>query len=197
MKRDFQIMTSLQRLTDVYSQNFESELDDLTTKLMFSENEAGTDATTAADAQSSQNKDKKIDELQQRWERQNQLKDATKAMVSKHICLQGVWNEWYGLDSFTDSIKGREKQFGKYWWKGIVSDHLFSRTKRRISGIHRYADEHQMNEFEAIANLEDLFNECKSSVYNVLKQMKTKGLVGTKAPRGKSKAYIAKQCLNV
>ena len=78
-----------------------------------------------------------------------------------------MWNEWYGLDSFHDTyggIEGREKEFGTAWRKGVVSNHHFSRTKRCIVGIHKFAKENKMHEFEAIAVLEDSFSESKSSI---------------------------------
>ena len=108
----------------------------------------------------------------------------------KHKCLQDVWDKWYGLDSFHDiyrGIGGREKQFGTYWRKGVVSNHHFSRTKRCINGITQFAKKNKMKESEAIAILEDSFKESKSSVYNLLKKLMSSGHVKTKASRGKKK----------
>ena len=203
LKAAHKLSLTLQKLSDSYSDSFEAQLNDFTTKM-------GTDTTTTTDTDITTTNltvnDTETDNEQDRSnttsifleeenqernkeQREREIRQATTTMCSKHRCLQDVWNEWYGLDSFYDiygGIKGREKTFGTAWRKGVVTNHHFSRTKRSIGGIRQFCRDNKLDPKEAIALLEDTFIESKFSIYNFLMKLQSKGLVKTKRSRGKN-----------
>jgi len=217
LKSAYQLSLSLQKLSESYTSSFESDLNKFT-NLMAStlDNEEtggsssinvndGTNLNVNATTTSTINNHSlyvdsnnptnsttsRLDSNDNEEEkREQEIARATKTLCSRHKCLQDVYNEWYGLDSFYDiygGIDGREKRFGTSWRKHTVSSHLFSRTKRCIIGINQFARENNMTPMESVATLEETFAECNFSIYNLVQKLKTRGLVMTKASRGKTK----------
>ena len=211
LKSAYQLSVSLQKLSESYSTSFESDLNKFTDMMTstFDETENSinvNDSTTnlnvnatstvnnsyVVDSNNNSNSStsRRLVEDNDKEKREREAQKASKTMCCRHKSLQDVYNEWYGLDSFYDvygGIDGREKQFGTSWRKNTVSNHHFSRTKRCIIGITQFASENKMSHLEAVATLEESFKGCKCSVYNFVQQLKSTGLISTKASRGKSK----------
>ena len=101
-------------------------------------------------------------------------------MRAKHKSLQELWNEWYGLEEYFDEhggINGREAKYGSKWRKGLINSQQFSRTQRIIKGIRNYSISKQVGDNEAIALLEDAFQDCKCSAYNFVRHLQQEGFI--------------------
>jgi Centromere DNA-binding protein complex CBF3 subunit, domain 2/Transcriptional activator of glycolytic enzymes len=112
------------------------------------------------------------------------------SMMPKHQSLSDLWDEWYGLGKFTNSLGGfdeRERKFGTKWRKKnkAIDAIQFSRTKRIIEAIKRHSEASVVSTAETIAQLEEAFLECKSSVGLFVDLLQQRGMLKKMAPRGK------------
>ena len=110
-------------------------------------------------------------------------------LTPRHKLLADMWDEWFGFNRFNDGfggVHGRDKKYKAKWRKHIDSQH-HSRTKRCILGTQECAREHQMNEQEALAELQSMCEEEKNSVANLVQRFQHDGLLSKKSSRGKSK----------
>ncbi len=138
LKSAYQLSLSLQKLSESYTSSFESDLNKFTNIMISTlddEQTGGTsinvndttnlniNATTTSTAKNhsvyvdsnslTNSSTSRLDSNQNQEEkREQEIVKAMTTMCSRHKCLQDVYNEWYGLDSFYDvygGIDGREK----------------------------------------------------------------------------------------
>jgi hypothetical protein len=104
----------------------------------------------------------------------------------KHHCLLSIWNEWYGLDHFSDDfggIDGGNKQHGSTWRKHLNAS-AYSRSSQLIKGIYAFALEHHLRPEEVIAKWEPLFVSSKLSTYNMVRELQVLGNIKKLKARG-------------
>jgi hypothetical protein len=95
----------------------------------------------------------------------------------KHPCLFSMWNEWYGLDHFSDGfggIDGHNKQHGSTWRKHLNVS-AYSRSSQLIKGINAFALEHHLRPEAVISKWEPLFVSSKLSTYNMVRELQILG----------------------
>jgi hypothetical protein len=104
----------------------------------------------------------------------------------KHPCLLSMWNEWYGLDHFSDvfgGIDGRNKQHGSTWRKHLNAS-AYSRLSQLNKGINAFALEHHLRPEAVIAEWEPLFISSKLSTYNMVRELQVLGHIKKLKARG-------------
>lgn len=120
-----------------------------------------------------------------------------KRMQLKHPSLEGVFNEWNGLEEFEDAcggIKGREEAHGSKWRnQGTVNPQHFSRTKRVILGAEACAHWESVHVSEAVAMPEADFAQCKHSVANFCRPLICNGLIEERPKRAKKSKSVQEQ----
>jgi Transcriptional activator of glycolytic enzymes len=127
-------------------------------------------------------------------EKGNQVDDEPyrKPMVPKHTTLIALWNEWNGLEEYSNvfgGVAGREKTFGPKWRnRGMVNMQHFSRTKRIVEAIRERSTSKQISPLEVVAEWEHHFQTISNcSVSNFVKALKQLGCIKERAPRFKKK----------
>lgn len=121
---------------------------------------------------------------------------STFRMKVKHTRLIDMYNEWFGLEEFDDGhggVEGRDKKFGAKWRKGgFIDVQQHSRTKRIVQAIDKLARDDDLTSEEAAEQLQPLFDKCRHSLSNMIKECQHMGHIPKKAVRGKkSKAAIS------
>lgn len=109
-------------------------------------------------------------------------------MTVKHHNLLAVYNEWYGLDEYSDDyggIAGRDKLFKGAIWRTHLNSMQHSRTGRTVKAIEAFASEKNVSPEEASTSLQPAFEACKLSVGNFVKHCQEAGLLPKKKGRGK------------
>lgn len=112
---------------------------------------------------------------------------STYVMKPQHKTLVGLLSEWVGVGDFHDEfggIEGRNKKFGASWRKHFVA-FTYSRTERTVKGIRAYAEQRTISDFDACRELQEVFEQRKFSVSNMVNYFKDQGLLTTRKPRGK------------
>ena len=101
-------------------------------------------------------------------------------MVPKHATLRGLWDEWYGKNSFHDEkggVHGRNMLYGHRWRKGVVKHHHYSRTQRIVEAISRFAEDNDITGEEAVERFEEAYKENNCSISSMVKHLQTIGLI--------------------
>jgi len=115
---------------------------------------------------------------------------AAKNMVSKHWFLEELVEEWYGKGCFEDEfggIEGREKAFKGKWRKKVPGAH-FSRTRRVVVGLEKYAADNGVDISAAARHFQGKYEEMSHSVANLVTFFQSECLLPRKKPRGRATA---------
>jgi Transcriptional activator of glycolytic enzymes len=110
-------------------------------------------------------------------------------LTHKQKTLSDVWDEWHGIGKFADELGGVEGRNAKYvaTWRGHINGMAYSRVMRTIKAIKFYAEEQNMDSFDACAELQGKFIECKLSLAKFVDRCKQDGLLPTLGSRGRNK----------
>lgn len=129
-----------------------------------------------------------IDETQQFEDNAMEIeRHKTFVMKPKHKALVDLLSEWIGVGDFHDEfggIEGRNNKFGASWRKHLVA-FTYSRTERTVKGIRAYAEQRDINEFDACRELQEVYEQRKFSVSNMVNYFMEQGLLTKRKPRGK------------
>jgi Transcriptional activator of glycolytic enzymes len=112
----------------------------------------------------------------------------TYTMRPKHKLLTELMSEWIGVGDFNDpfgGIEGRNKKFGAKWRKHLPK-YTYSRTERTIKGIRAFAKDKQINEMDACRQLQEVYEQQKMSVKNMVDYFTKTNLVSKRKARGKA-----------
>jgi hypothetical protein len=110
-------------------------------------------------------------------------------LTHKPRTLSEVWDEWHGLGDFSDplgGVEGRNARYGPRWRKHI-NGMAYSRFMRTVQAIKAYSEEQGMDTFDACAELQGKFLECKLSLGKFVEVCKANHLLPTLGARGRSK----------
>jgi hypothetical protein len=117
----------------------------------------------------------------------------TYTMKPKHGSFVDLLSEWIGIGDFQDDfggIEGCNNLFGSSWRKHL-STYTYSRTERTIKCIRELATQNGIGEFDACRQLQDVYEQQRCSVKNMVDYFTTNGFLNKRKPRGKiSKATI-------
>ena len=109
-----------------------------------------------------------------------------KLLEIRHETLEKMYNEWYGLGSFTDDeggIAGRNQKYGSAWRKHIPRQD-YSRLSRIINAIDSLKTKDDLSTEDAIKCLEPLYQKCGKSLRNMVDTLQQQGYLTKGKPRG-------------
>lgn len=114
-------------------------------------------------------------------------KHKTYMMKPKHNSLSELLSEWVGAGDFNDGyggIEGRNNKFGASWRKHLTS-YIYSRTERTVKGIRAFAEQRNISDFDACRELQEVYEQQRWSVSNMVNYFNSSGLLTKRKPRGK------------
>jgi hypothetical protein len=113
-------------------------------------------------------------------------------MAPRHLSLESVYFEWFGLETFKDKpivggLEKCEKLFQSKWRKGRTHGEKkhFSRLKRVMEGIENKARTDGVDLAEVLDSLSEIYQkDCKKSIALMESHMVRNGMI----PKGKTRA---------
>ena len=112
-------------------------------------------------------------------------------MKPKHSTVKGLYEEWYGLESYADDlggIHGRENSLPKSWRKHL-NRQQFSRTARIVQVVDAVMAQNSCPYSQATETLEDLFAKSNCSVAKMVTNLQNAGLLPKGKPRGTKRKH--------
>ena len=109
-----------------------------------------------------------------------------KLLEIRHETLETMYNEWYGLGSFTDDeggIAGRNQKYGSAWRKHFPRQD-YSRLSRIINAIDSLKTKDNLRTEDAIQCLEPLYQKCGKSLRKMVDTLQQQGYLTRGKPRG-------------
>ena len=100
-------------------------------------------------------------------------------MKQKHNTLSSLYQEWYGLGEYDDSlggVDGRNKNHGTSWRKHINRQH-YSRTNRIVTAVDTEMERTGKDWAEVVETLEQTYVEANKSLAKMVDKLKQSGLV--------------------